>query len=105
MSAAFKVICIIFFVSNGYAVIAQNNFVEMEVIGDYRCISSNGSPNHAIGQFPNRGNPNRFKSQNVKICVDARPSITGRVDRRASGSGITITGIILRPGTADWYDA
>ncbi len=105
MSNAFKLICIIFFVSNGYAAIAQNNFVEIKVIGDQRCISSNGSPNHAIGQFPNRGNPNRFKSQNVKICVDARPSITGRIDRRASGSGITITGIILRPGTADWFDA
>lgn len=105
MSKAFKIICLIFFASNGYASIAQNNFVEIEVIGDHRCISSNGSPNHAIGQFPNRGNPNRFKSQNVKICVDAHPSITGRIDRRASGSGITITGIILRPGTADWYDA
>ena len=105
MSKAFKLICIIFFVSNGYAAIAQNNFVEIKVIGDKRCISSNGSPNHAIGQFPNRGNPNRFKPQNVKICVDARPSTTGRVYRRASGSGITITGIILRPGTADWFDA
>ena len=99
MSNAFKLICIIFFVSDGYAAIAQNKFVEIKVIGDQRCISSNGSPNHAIGQFPNRGNPNRFKSQNVKICVGARPSITGRTDRSASSSGITITGIILRPST------
>ena len=105
MSKIFKIFCLIFFVSHGYASIAQNNFVEIEVIGDHRCISSNGSPNHAIGQFPNRGNPNRFKSQNVKICVNAHPSITGIIDQRASGSGITITGIFLRPGTADWYDA
>ena len=105
MSNAFKLICIMFFVSDGYAAIAQNKFVEIKVIGDQRCISSNGSPNHAIGQFPNRGNPNRFKSQNVKICVGARPSITGRTDRSASSSGITITGIILRPSTDDWFDA
>ena len=105
MSKVFKIICLIFFASNGYASIAQNNFVEIKVIRDHRCISSNGSLNHAIGQFPNRGNPNGFKSQNVKICVDAHPSITGIIDRRASGSGITITGIILRPSTADWYDA
>lgn len=32
--------------------------------------------------------------------MDAHPSITGRIDRRANGSGVTITGIILRPGTA-----
>ena len=65
----------------------------------------NGSLNHTIGHFPNRGNPNSFKSQDVKICVDAYPSITGRIDRRSSGSGITVTGNVLRPGTADWYDA
>ena len=49
MSKAFKLMCIIFFVSNGYAAMAQNNFVEIKVIGDQRFILSNGSPNHAVG--------------------------------------------------------
>ena len=105
MFKVLKPICIIFFLSAASASTAQDNVVEIKITGDQRCISSNGSPNHAIGQFPNRGNPNRFKSQNVKICVDADPSITGSIDRRSSGSGITISGIVLRPGTADWYDA
>ena len=84
---------------------ARNNTVDIKIIGDQRCISSNGSPEHAIGQFPNKGNPNRFRPQNIKVCVDARPYLTGKIDRRSSSSGITMSGIIIRPGTADWYDS
>ena len=100
-----KLVSIPFFFTIGSGVLAQNNVVEIKIIGDQRCISSNGFPNHNIGQFPNQRNPNHFRSQDVSVCVDASPSITGRIDRRASGSGITVSGIILRPKTADWYDA
>lgn len=88
--------------SLGTAALAE---AKITISGDTRCIASNGTPNHAIGQFPNRGNPNRFSAQSVKLCVDATPSLTGRIDDRARTSGVTLTGIPIRPGTADYYDA
>ena len=89
----------------GFSAQAADNSVNIKIVGEKRCIFSNGQPNHKIGQFPNKGNPNRFRQQEVQVCVDANPTFTGRINRRANGSGITLTGIIIRPGTADWYDA
>ena len=40
---------------------AHDNSVEMTISGDLRCITSNGTPNHDIGTFPNRGNPHSFE--------------------------------------------
>ncbi len=84
---------------------SKPNRVSIKVKGDERCITSNGSPNHAIGQFPNKGNPHRFKARKVSLCMDATPALTGRTETRVPMSGVTLTGIIIRPGTADWYDA
>lgn len=84
---------------------AHDNEAKITVSGNQRCILSNGTPDHSIGQFPTRGNPNRFKAQSVKVCVDATPARTGRTVTRTNASGITLTGIMLRPGTAEFYDA
>jgi len=84
---------------------AHDNKVSITLKGDQRCISSNGTPNHAIGRFPNSGNPNRFKAQTVDVCVDATPALTGRTVTRTNASGVSLTGILFRPGTADFYDA
>ena len=83
---------------------SHGNKVSIKIVGDKRCITSNGTPNHSIGQFPNKGNPNRFKKQEVKVCVNILPEKSEKITRRTRGSGISITGIIFRPGTADWYD-
>ncbi|MEM7438783.1 MAG: YHYH protein [Pseudomonadota bacterium] len=80
-----------------------SNSVNITVKGDTRCVISNGVPNHAIGQFPNRGNPHRFRAQRVKLCMDATPTKTGKATF-APASGVTVTGIVIRPGTADYYD-
>ena len=42
MSNAFKLICVMFFVSDGYAAMAQNKFVEIKVIGDHQRNLING---------------------------------------------------------------
>lgn len=84
---------------------AHGNQAKVTVKGDQRCITSNGTPPHDIGRFPTRGNPNSFNTQSIKICVDATPAQTGRTVTRTNASGITLTGIMLRPGTAEFYDA
>ncbi len=88
----------------GGGIYAANNLVQMSSSGGQTCISSNGTPNHSIGQFPNKGNPNRFKAQDQKYCFDATPRKTA-TKSYAPISGVTVTGIPIRPGTADWYDA
>ena len=84
---------------------AAKNSVSITVNGDSRCVSSNGVPSHSIGKFPNRGNPHRFKKQKVSFCFDASPSKGSKPDFRPPTVGVTVTGIPIRPGTADYYDA
>ncbi len=84
--------------------LAHENEVNISVSGDQRCITSNGTPNHDIGQFPTRGNPNSFSEQNIRVCVDATPSISGRITEDTNASGISLTGIYFRPATAEYYD-
>ena len=68
------------------------------------CISSDGIPNHKIGNFPTRGNPHKFKKQKIKFCFPENPVKTDKNKYIASVSGITLTGIPIRPRTSDWYD-
>lgn len=86
------------------APVSAANNASISTRGDKLCVSSNGTPSHSIGRFPNKGNPHSFKSQAVKKCVDATPRITGSITRRTNASGISVTGILFRPGTADFYD-
>lgn len=72
--------------------------------GDQRCIASNGVPNHPIGQFPNRGNPNSFSPQQQRFCFDRAPKRRAKPTQGTPNVGIALNGIVIRPGTADWYD-
>lgn len=89
------------FSSQGQAETAQ---VRIYTDGQKRCIESNGVPNHARGQLPNRGNPHRFRTQRLKFCFDAKPAKRRQITRRTPNVGIALNGIVIRPGTADWYD-
>ena len=68
------------------------------------CIESNGIPDHEAGQFPRKGNPHRIKPQTIIFCVTDKP-IKGEQARMIKTVGIAKNGIIIRPGTADYFDA
>ncbi|MDA9009344.1 YHYH protein [Alphaproteobacteria bacterium] len=87
------------------AAYAATNSVSFSQQGDKRCVASNGIPDHATGQFPNRGNPNSMREQRLKYCVDATPTKGSRPTDRAKTIGVALNGVPIRPGTADWYDA
>ena len=72
------------------------------VSGDERCIASDGLPDHATG--PLRPGAT-VEAQDHDFCMDATPALTGSVTERVQISGVTVTGIPLRPGTAEYYDA
>ena len=76
----------------------------ISVSNDLRCVTSDGLPDHDVGAFPNRGNPHTISRQRIRFCVDATPEYGG-TPQVVQTIGIAINGIIIRPGTADWYDA
>ncbi len=75
----------------------------VSVSGDVRCITSDGLPDHATGHFPRKGNPHAMSKQRINFCVDATPQYGGQA-KQVSTIGIARNGVIIRPGTADWYD-
>ncbi|MEO1141880.1 MAG: YHYH protein [Pseudomonadota bacterium] len=83
---------------------AANPDVKIYDLSGQRCIESNGVPNHKIGQFPNAGNPNSFQTQSQKYCFDLKPKKTNNATLNTPIVGIALNGIVIRPGTADWYD-
>ncbi|WP_299029776.1 YHYH protein [uncultured Sulfitobacter sp.] len=76
--------------------------VAMTVEEDQRCIVSDGIPEHETGPWREGA---IVVEQDHKFCMDATPQLTDTVTQNVRISGITITGIPLRPGTAEYYDA
>jgi hypothetical protein len=68
------------------------------------CMVSNGLPNHSIGKFPNSGNPHRIKAQHIEVCVPEKPVKTKRATTLRGSTGFALNGVMMRPGTADYYD-
>lgn len=83
---------------------AATNTVSITNSGTQTCISSNGIPDHAIGQFPNKGNPHSISEQTTRFCVTSTPE-KGTTAQDVRTVGIAKNGILIRPGTADYYDA
>ena len=101
-----KIFCLILlsaflFWGNGFA----QNRVSMQIQGNFKCIFSNGVPNHKIGNFPTRGNPNSFRAQKLRYCFPLNPIKNKITTDKARVVGVTLTGIPIRPSTADWYDS
>ena len=83
---------------------AQENLNSTKLDGAMKCIYSNGIPNHTIGKFPNKANPNEFKQQNLIFCFPRFPRLTENVTWGLMTVGVTITGIPIRPFTAEYFD-
>lgn len=84
--------------------ISATNEVKVTTDNGKRCIQSNGIPDHEVGQFPNKGNPNSIKTQKIQLCVTANPTKGSTAKDLNGTTGFALNGIIIRPGTADWYD-
>lgn len=92
------------------------NELQMEVRGDKRVILANALPNHLVGAFPNRNNPNTIQPQRYQFELPAKPEIAAAitwVDRAAAPGergppnipfGIALNGILFDPGTAEFWN-
>ena len=82
----------------------SNNKVSISTINGKRCFSANGIPDHPTGQFPNRGNPNVIRAQDINICITMKPR-KGAIPKPIKGiMGIAINGVPFRPNTAGFWD-
>lgn len=80
------------------------NEVRITVEGGYRVIRANGIPDHAPGQFPNRGNPNRIAAQRYEFRVPAEPKIAARTTPlQMQPFGVAVNGVVFDPGAAEWW--
>ncbi|WP_298257490.1 YHYH protein [uncultured Litoreibacter sp.] len=86
------------------AVYALTNRISIDRTDTQICVLSNGIPDHPTGRFPNAGNPHSISAQNVSVCVTATPEKSTKA-QEVNVTGILKNGILVRPGTADWYDA
>ena len=67
---------------------------------DKRIIVTNALPNHETGTFPNPGNPNRIKAQNLRYEIPLHPVNTGKATW-AKEPGVALNGIKFEPETAE----
>ena len=70
--------------------------------GNQRIVTSNGIPDHAVGRFPNRGNPNRIKAQSYRFVMPLSPTAVKRPRiQRGMLFGVAVNGVPFDPGTAE----
>lgn len=84
--------------------LSHDGKVSIKITSGQRCFLANGLPNHETGIFPNRYNPNRIRSQNIRMCVTTTPTKNAKPKMHRGSIGISINGVQFRPGTAGYYD-
>ena len=81
------------------------NKVTITVTGGERLVVANGLPDHAPGQFPNRGNPNTISAQNYTFHIPVAPQTNATPrDGRGWWFGVALNGVPFEPGTAEFWN-
>ena len=80
---------------------AQPTFTET-IENGMRVLKGNAIPNHDVDLFPNMGNPNAIKAQDVTYRVSANPSLT-TTQTPVRIFGVATNGIKMEPQTAERY--
>ena len=78
---------------------ALSNYVVFEKSNYFLTIKSNGIPSHAVGNFPNSGNPNHITAQKHILRVPKYPQWTGSTIS-STHFGVAVNGVLFVPRTA-----
>jgi YHYH protein len=79
----------------------------------HRHISANGIPDHKVGMFPNRGNPNAIREQHYRFNLPANPQPAAHLTPLHNAGqggppnmpfGVAINGVLFDPGTAEFFE-
>lgn len=83
---------------------AGRNQVSIRIEGARRIVESNGIPDHAVGRFPNGGNPNRIRAQSYRFDMPVAPRTGGGGEiQRGVLLGVAVNGVPFDPGTAEYW--
>lgn len=81
------------------------NEVSITVENGVRHIHSNGIPDHAVGAFPNRHNPNVIAPQHYDFRVSAEPqAAVATTPLTMQPFGVAVNGVVFDPGAAEWFN-
>ena len=84
---------------------AFKNEVSITVENGVRIIRSNGIPDHLVGQFPGKGNPNTIAPQRYEFRVPAEPKAAEKTTPlRMQPFGVAVNGVVFDPGAAEWFN-
>ena len=90
----------------------STNRVSIEIDHGHRHVAANGIPDHKVGPFPNSTNPHAIRPQQYRIDLPATPQpadkitsiyLSGRRGPPNMPFGITVTGVLMDPGTAEFW--
>ncbi len=82
---------------------AGRNVVQIATNGGTRTITSNGIPDHPVGSFPNRGNPNRISAQSYAFTITTSPRQDRASETRGTLFGVALNGVPFDPGAAEFW--
>jgi hypothetical protein len=91
----------------------STNQVSIQLDHGYRHVTANGIPNHKVGPFPNETNPHSIRPQQYRIDLPASPQpadkitsiyLSGRRGPPNMPFGITVIGVLMDPGTAEFWN-
>jgi hypothetical protein len=83
---------------------SYSNRVSITTEGDRRVIRANGIPDHLVGAFPNRGNPNAIAQQERTYQVPLTPVRADSVTKIALGVfGVAVNGVPFDLGANEFY--
>ena len=78
--------------------------VKITTNGRTRTITSNGLPTHAVGTYPNAGNPNRISAQSYRFRVPVAPKVGAATPLQGGASfGVAINGVPFDPNAAEFW--
>jgi len=85
------------------------NQMKIQKRSDQISIRSNGMPDHKVGKFPNRSNPNTMTEQSHDVVIPNDPKVAPAISFIHEGRGtpqvfgITLDGVLIEPGTAETW--
>lgn len=74
----------------------------MEINDSHRIMQTNALPNHSTGKFPNAGNPNKIRAQNLRYEFPLKPQFSGQ-SKWAREPGVAVNGVKFEPETAERF--
>ena len=87
---------------NGSSSVKLNSTVAWSCSGTTRSLSANGVPDHAVGTFPNPGNPNTITAQSVSASLTLLPVLTDTATTLGGPrgpQGYVLNGVKIDAGT------